>query len=263
MKQYITLLGLLVSCQLSQAANELDINYQHQNLKDIHDADIVKVAAKFPEYRFLNAIYSDLTFKNWDLEDSKLDKNGVSGTVVGYYDIGTSKDFAGVTQAQYATSDLFPKSTLYQEISYRAGDKKNILLGIGIGWQDYYDDDSELFYKVGPVYYFEGGSVSYKYGKYNDSKSKLNSISANYDFNNRWKIAGTYNFGEGHWNYQDTVLLNSVNVKSSEFDVKVSRQINPETSIYISAGKTRIKDKDTDKVSLNSDNFGVGLHYSW
>lgn len=263
MKNFLVLTGFLSVSPYVMAVNQFDVSYQHNNFEQVADSNTLKLSTKIPQNNFFESIYGDVEFKKWDIKDSPLDDSGVSGHLVGYYNFGKDERLFGVTQLQLGSSNLFPKSTLYQEISYRAGEKKNILLGAGFGYQNYYDDDSDTFYKIGPVYYFDSGAVGYKFGKYNESGSKLNSLFGNYKINDKWDIDAVYNFGEGYWDYQNSIAVASANVKSSDFDIKLSYHINPNVIIHGNFGETKIKDKDTNKTSLSSDNAGIGVMYNW
>lgn len=244
-------------------ASTVDITYTHDNYKQVDDADTLAISTKVMPNNFFESVLGNVQIKNWDIKDSDLSEHGISGDLVGYYNLGKNKQILGVSQLQLADSNLFPKATFYQEFNYKTGDKDNILLGVGGGVQDYYNQDTDTFFKIGPVYYFDGGAVGYKYGKYTDSKSTLNSLFVNYQINDKVQAEGTYNFGNGYWDYNSKYNYQHASVKSSDAHVKLAYQLNDKFALKGGLGRVVIKDKKTDKTALSTNNVSVGLGYNW
>lgn len=265
MKKLI-LCSLLIN--LPAMATEFYANHTYSNYKEVEDANSTKMGMKFDANEYFDTVTADIEYKSWDLNDEKVDDNGFSGNVVGYYNFGKDNQWHGISQLQAANADLFPKFTAYQELNYRAGEKKNVLLGVGMGYQDYHHQDADTFFKVGPVYYFDKGAVGYKYGKYTDSNSTLHSLFANYKLTDKLDTDFVYNFGEGHWDYEAQQLANIITMKEASVDsreatLKLSYQATDKLSVNTSVGRILVKDNDTDKTSLSATTVGIGTNYKW
>lgn len=262
---FLVIFALITSlfAKPSFANNTTTVFYDTYRYKETNAANVVSVSNKTLTDGFFESVYADVTYKAWDTNNETMNKSGLSGTVVGFYHLGDDKQFFASTQLQVANANLFPKSTLYQEVSYKMGEQKNILLGVGVGIQSYHQEKNDVFVKAGPVYYFEGGAVGYKYGQYKDSGSTLNALFANYHINDKLSFDGTYNFGKGYWGFTEHDGSAQSHVTYDDIKLKLNYKLNNELTVQGSLGKIKMFDKKNNQNFLNANQIGAGLSYAW
>ena len=260
MKKTLTLAATLLGAISCHAAS-IEPYVRHQNLSDSYsDTDAVGVRLQIPDVGPVSSFVVGLESKRW--KGIEPDSSGTSVDAAAYYNLGAS--WWGATQVQLGSSALYPRSTLYQEFNYRAGPSGNLALGVGGGYQDFWNSGSTGFVTLGPIYYFSGGNIGYKYTDYSAAGNWMQALTGEAQLSSALSVSGALRGGVGA--YTATVingLPTRADVQTREWELGLRYHPDGRFEWMVKVGGSQVDDRPTGQRMYRTQDVTLGVKASW
>lgn len=234
---------------------------RHQDATDGYSSAVAAGARiEIPAVGPLDNLVAGLESRHW--KNVGPDPTGVSVYVAGYYSIGAS--WWGASQVQLGSSALYPRATLYQEFNYRAGSQGNLALGAGLGHQDFRGSGGVGYVTLGPVFYFPGGHVGYKYTDYAAAGNHLHVLTGETEVIPALSLNAAWRSGTGAWAVTPTTgLVTQADVSSREWELGLRYRLNRNFEWITKFGAAQVDERLTGHRMYRTRDLTLGFRASW